>query len=85
MAVQYLRVSLILAVREGLDRDQALRLVTINPAEIMGVSDRVGSLAPGKDADLVVWSGDPLDIYQRPEQVYMDGKRVYEHTHHQGS
>jgi imidazolonepropionase-like amidohydrolase len=85
VAVQYLRISLILAVREGLDRDYALRLVTINPAEIMGVSDRIGSLAPGKDADLVVWSGDPLDIYQRPEQVYMDGKLVFNHTDHQGS
>lgn len=85
VAVQYLRISLILAVREGLERDHALRLVTINPAEIMGVSDRIGSLAPGKDADLVIWSGDPLDIYQRPEQVYVDGKRVYNHSDHQGS
>ena len=85
VAVQYLRISLILAVREGLDRDYALRLVTINPAEIMGVGDRIGSLAPGKDADLVVWSGDPLDIYQRPEQVYVDGKRVYNYSDHQGS
>ncbi len=84
VAVQYLRISLILAVREGLDRDYALRLVTINPAEIMGVSDRIGSLAPGKDADLVVWSGDPLDIYQRPEQVYVNGERVY-HYNDQGS
>ena len=84
VAVQYLRISLILAVREGLDRDYALRLVTINPAEIMGVSDRIGSLAPGKDADLVVWSGDPLDIYQRPEQVYVNGERVY-HFNDQGS
>src|SRR5687768_7229479 len=85
VAVQYLRISLILAVREGLDRDYALKLVTTNPAEIMGVSDRIGSLAPGKDADLVVWSGDPLDIYQRPEQVYVDGKRVYDYNEHQGS
>jgi imidazolonepropionase-like amidohydrolase len=84
VAVQYLRISLILAVREGLDRDYALRLVTINPAEIMGVSDRIGSLAPGKDADVVVWSGDPLDIYQRPEQVYVNGERVY-HFNDQGS
>ena len=84
VAVQYLRISLILAVREGLDREYALRLVTINPAEIMGVSDRIGSLAPGKDADLVVWSGDPLDIYQRPEQVYVNGQRVY-HYNDQGS
>jgi imidazolonepropionase-like amidohydrolase len=68
-----------MAVKEGLDRSQALKLVTSNPAEIMGVDNRIGKLKPGNDADLVVWSGDPLDIYQRPEKVYMDGKLVYEY------
>lgn len=77
--VQYLPLALIMAVKEGLDRDEALRLVTINPAEILGAADRIGSLAPGKDADLVIWSGDPLDIYQRPEKVYVDGEMVYEY------
>ncbi|MEO8288468.1 MAG: amidohydrolase [Chloroflexota bacterium] len=79
VAVQYLPLTLIMAVKEGLDRSQALKLVTINPAEIMGVADRIGSLAPGKDGDVVVWSGDPLDIYQRPEQVYINGEKVYTH------
>lgn len=79
VAVQYLPLTLIMAVKEGLDRDQALKLVTINPAEIMGVADRIGSLATGKDADVVVWSGDPLDIYQRPQQVYVNGEKVYTH------
>jgi imidazolonepropionase-like amidohydrolase len=77
VAIQYLPVSLIMAVKAGLDREYALKCVTINPAEIMGVADRIGSLAPGKDADLAIWSGDPLDIYQRPEKVYVDGKLVY--------
>ncbi len=77
VGVQYLPLTLIMAVKEGLPRDVALRLVTINPARIMGVEDRLGSLAPGKDADLVVWSGDPLDIYQRTEQVYVNGEKVY--------
>jgi imidazolonepropionase-like amidohydrolase len=77
VAVQYLPLTLIMAVKEGVDRSQALKLVTINPAEILGVADRIGSLAPGKDADVVVWSGDPLDIYQRPEQVYVNGEKVY--------
>jgi imidazolonepropionase-like amidohydrolase len=77
--IQYLPVSLVMAVKEGLDRSQALKLVTSNPAEIMGVDNRIGKLKPGNDADLVVWSGDPLDIYQRPEKVYMDGKLVYEY------
>ena len=78
--VQYLPVSLILAVKEGLDRSEALRLVTSNPAEIMGVGDRIGSLKPGADGDVVIWSGDPLDIYQRPEQVFVNGKKVYEYS-----
>ncbi|HKP54164.1 MAG TPA: amidohydrolase [Chloroflexia bacterium] len=79
VAVQYLHLALVMAVKEGLERDVALRTVTINPAEIMGVADRIGSIAPGKDADLVVWSGDPLDIYQRAEQVYIDGKKVHQY------
>src|SRR5437868_5954284 len=77
--VQYLPVALIMAVKEGLDRSQALKVVTCNPAEIIGVGDRIGSLKPGSDADLVIWSGDPLDVYQRPEQVYVNGKKVYEY------
>jgi imidazolonepropionase-like amidohydrolase len=78
--VQYLPVSLILAVKEGLDRDEALKLVTVNPAEIMGVGDRIGSLKPGADADIVIWSGDPLDIYQRPLTVYVNGQAVYNYS-----
>ncbi|HET9492607.1 MAG TPA: amidohydrolase family protein, partial [Chloroflexia bacterium] len=77
VGVQYLPLTLIMAVKEGLPRDVALRLVTINSARIMGVDDRLGSLAPGKDADVVVWSGDPLDVYQRVEQVYVNGEKVY--------
>ncbi|HET6313746.1 MAG TPA: amidohydrolase [Chloroflexia bacterium] len=77
--VQYLPMQLVMAVKHGLDRDQALRLVTINPAEIMGVEDRIGSIAVGKDADVAIWSGDPLDIYQHPVRVYVNGKLVHEH------
>lgn len=79
VAVQYLHLALVMAVKEGLDRDTALRVVTINPAEIMGVEHRIGSLAPEKDADLVIWSGDPLDIYQRAEQVFINGKKVFQY------
>jgi imidazolonepropionase-like amidohydrolase len=66
-----------LAVKEGLDRDTALRAVTINPARILGVADRIGSLAPGKDASLVVWSGDPLDVMSRAERAFLDGREIY--------
>jgi imidazolonepropionase-like amidohydrolase len=78
--IQHLLLGLMLSVREGLDRDEALKLVTINPAEILGIADRVGSIAPGKDADLAVFSGDPLDIMQRVVRVYLDGEPVYEYT-----
>lgn len=67
-----------LAVKEGLAPRVALEAITINPARILGLDARVGSIEPGKDADLVVWSGDPLDVLSRAEQVYVDGRRVYD-------
>jgi len=79
VAVQYLHLALVMAVKEGLERETALRVVTINPAEIMGVADRIGSLAEGKDADVVIWSGDPLDIYQRAEQVFINGREIFKY------
>ncbi len=75
--VHLLILQAALAVREGMDRDAALRAVTINPAKIMRVSDRIGSLVPGKDADLVIWSGDPFDLMSRAEVAYIAGREVY--------
>jgi imidazolonepropionase-like amidohydrolase len=66
-----------LAVKEGLSPQTALEAVTINPAQIIGVADRLGSLEPGKDADLVIWSGDPLDVTSRAERAYQDGLGIY--------
>jgi imidazolonepropionase-like amidohydrolase len=66
-----------LAVKEGLDRDTALRSLTVNPARILGIEDRLGSLTVGKDADLCIWSGDPLDVMQRVERAFIDGKEIY--------
>jgi imidazolonepropionase-like amidohydrolase len=74
-------VQAALAVREGLDRDTALAAVTINPARILGVADRVGSLAPGKDADLVIWSGDPLAVMSRVDLAFMRGAEVYRYDY----
>ncbi len=65
------------AVKEGLDRDTALRSITINPAKVLGLAGRIGSLAVGKDADLVLWSGDPLDVMQRAMKVFIGGRAVY--------
>jgi len=66
------------AVRHGMDRDEALKAITITPAEILGVADRVGSLEKGKDADIVVLSGDPLNVTTRVEKVILNGKTVYQ-------
>ena len=57
-------------------KEDALKCVTINPAEMLSIDDRVGSLEPGKDADIVIWSGDPFDFYSKVEQVFIDGKNV---------
>ena len=75
-----------LAVKEGLDPVTALRAVTINPARIIGCADRLGSITVGKDADLVLWSGDPLDVMSRAELAYQDGREIYHYDYdrHEG-
>lgn len=70
-------VQAALAVKAGMSPEAAMRAITLNPARIMGVDDRLGSLTPGKDADLCVWSGDPLDPYSHVEAAYVDGTQVY--------
>lgn len=62
------------AVRWGLSWEEALRAVTLTPAEIYGVSDRYGSLSPGRVANVVVWSGDPLELSTRAETVLVRGR-----------
>lgn len=66
-----------LAVREGLDRETALRSITIHPSRVLGVADEVGSLEVGKRADVVVWDGDWMDPMARPSLVLIDGAEVY--------
>ncbi|MGZ3812986.1 MAG: amidohydrolase family protein [Mucilaginibacter sp.] len=56
-----------------MSEEDALKLVTLNPAKMMHVDNRIGSIKPGKDADLVVWSADPLSIYAVAEKTYVDG------------
>jgi imidazolonepropionase-like amidohydrolase len=62
----------------GLNEDTALRWITANPAWALGIDDQVGSLAPGKRADVVVWDGPPLSVYSRPVRVYVDGALVFD-------
>jgi imidazolonepropionase-like amidohydrolase len=63
------------------DTDEALRWLTINPAWVLGIDDEVGTLEAGKRADVVVWSDDPLSMYARAEQVYVDGRLVFDRAH----
>lgn len=71
---QYLTLSAGIAVRGGLSHEDALRAITINPAEICGIDDRVGSLEVGKDADIVIFDGDPLSVYAVPKLVIINGE-----------
>lgn len=54
-----------------------LRALTLTPASILGVADRLGSLEPGKDADLCIWSGVPLDVMSRVQRAYISGQEIY--------
>jgi len=65
------------AVKYGLDREEAIKTITINAARILGVEKRVGSIEIGKDADLVILTGEPLDLKSRVRMVIIDGEIVY--------
>ncbi|MDX2344383.1 MAG: amidohydrolase [Acidimicrobiia bacterium] len=76
--INNLRDLVIFAIREGLDPKKALATVTINPARILGVEDRVGSLEVGKDADFIIFDGDPWDARNKVQTTYIDGRNVFE-------
>ena len=64
------------AVKGGMERDKALRAITLTAAEVLGVAERIGSLEVGKDADLVLFDGDPLHYRTRVRRVFIDGKEI---------
>lgn len=72
-----LRITAALAVRHGMDPAAARRAITVVPAKVAGVAGRIGAIAPGKDADLVVFSGDPLRLDAAVLEVYVRGVRVW--------
>lgn len=76
--IQLLVLQASLAVKEGLPHDTALAALTVNPAQMLGLDARVGSLTVGLDGDVVIWSGDPLDVASRAETVFIAGARVYQ-------
>lgn len=74
--IQYLPICAALAVRGGLEPEEALAAITIHPARLAGLDKRVGSLEPGKDADIVVTTGHPLDWDGKVRYVFIGGKQV---------
>lgn len=64
----------------GLSREEAIKLVTINPAKMLHLDDEIGSIEPGKSADLVIWSGDPLSVYSHAEKTFIEGVLYFEQS-----
>lgn len=77
--IQDLVICAAFAAREGLGVEEGLKAITINAAEICNVSDRVGSLEKGKDADLAIFNGHPMDIFTRTLYTIINGEIVYRH------
>ncbi|MBQ5820936.1 MAG: amidohydrolase family protein, partial [Clostridia bacterium] len=78
--IQYLPMCAGLAHNAGLDAEEAWKAITINPATQIGIADRVGSLEAGKDADVVIWTGDPLTVLGAEAYVtVINGKIVHRH------
>ncbi len=76
--IQDLIICAAFAAREGLGKEEGLKAVTINAAEICNVSDRLGSLEAGKDADIAIFDGDPMDLFTKTLYTIINGKIVYE-------
>lgn len=72
--IQYLPLTAALAVRGGLDKEEALRCITITAAKTLGVADRVGSVEPGKDADFTLYADEPIDMMTTPALTVVRGK-----------
>ena len=74
---EFLRFQAALAVKYGMDPGEALKAITINPARLIGMENHIGSIEKGKDADLVIFDGDPFDIKTRVLQVFINGKLAF--------
>lgn len=74
--IQYLPICAGMAMREGMTEEDAFKALTIVPAKILKVDDRLGSLTAGKDADVVVWNNHPMEIMGKPELVFVNGKQI---------
>lgn len=76
--IQYLPICAGMAVKKGMDYMEALKAITINPAKICGVADRVGSLKEGKDSDIAIFDGNPLEVATQNLYTIIDGQVVWD-------
>lgn len=76
--VQRLWIEAAKMIAAGLPRAEAVKALTLHPAEVLGVEARIGSLEPGKDADLALFSGDPFSVFTRVDATWIEGRRVFE-------
>lgn len=74
--LEHANVQAALGMRYGAKEEDLIKMLTINPAKILKIDDRVGSLEPGKDADIAIWNHHPFDIRAKAESVYIEGKKV---------
>ena len=74
--LEFANMHAALAMKYGAKKEDILRMLTINPAKILGIDDKVGSIEVGKDADIVIWSDDPFMPQARVEKVFIEGKEV---------
>ncbi len=79
MNIEMAALHLAMIHQKGFSQQKALRAVTILPAKMLGLDDRIGSIAPGKDADLVIWQGDPFDYYAKVAHLIVNGQ-IYTHS-----
>lgn len=75
--LKYLPLCAALSVKSGMRREEAYKALTIYPARLLKISDKVGALKPGLDADMVLFDGDPLEISSKVKRVYINGKKEF--------
>jgi len=76
--INYLPLCAALAVKSGMSEEDAIKSITINPAVTLGISDRVGSLEVGKDADIVIFSQHPFELTAKAESIFINGEQINE-------
>lgn len=76
LAIETLPVCAMMAIKNGMDEMEALKAITINAAKVANIDERVGSIKVGKDADIVIFDGNPMEIATKTKAVFIDGKKI---------